>query len=123
MLTFLHSNTATHCVYTYYQNYLCLVHQARLPAQSGKSKAPKEVKVFGIGVIFLSIYAAYEILLAFPFGSVRMFDFMVSKIIIPSLTWIFGLGVAGCVIVIPLCAYKMFRVLFEKDAVELSESR
>ena len=50
---------------------------------------------------------------------VRMFDFVVGKIILPCLTWLFGLGVAGCVIVIPLCASKMFRVLFEKDAPEL----
>jgi hypothetical protein len=50
-----------------------------------------------------------------------MFDFVVGKIIVPSLSWIFGLGVAGCVIVIPLCAYKMFRVLFEKDAAELAD--
>ncbi len=50
-----------------------------------------------------------------------MFDFVVIKIIIPALTWVFGLGVAGCVIVIPLCAFKMFRVLLEKDAPGLSE--
>jgi hypothetical protein len=49
----------------------------------------------------------------------RMFDFVVGKIIVPSLSWIFGMGVAGCVIVIPLCAYKMFRVLFEKDVPEV----
>jgi len=50
-----------------------------------------------------------------------MFDFVVGKVILPSLSWIFGLGVAGCVIVIPLCAYKMFRVLFEKDVVEVGD--
>jgi hypothetical protein len=50
-----------------------------------------------------------------------MFDFLVGKIIVPSLSCVFGLGVAGCVIVIPLCAYKMFRVLFEKDAPELAD--
>jgi hypothetical protein len=54
-------------------------------------------------------------------GVWAVFDFLVSKIILPSLSWLFGLGVAGCVIVIPLCAYKMFRVLFEKDAPELGE--
>ncbi len=48
-----------------------------------------------------------------------MFDFVVTKIFIPALTWIFGLGVAGCVIVIPLCAYKMIRVLFENDTEEV----
>ena len=48
-----------------------------------------------------------------------MFDFLVTKIFIPSFTYIFAIGIAGCVIVIPLCAYKMFRVLFEKDTGEL----
>lgn len=50
-----------------------------------------------------------------------MFDFVIVKIVIPTLTWIFALGVAGCVIVIPMCAFKMFRVLLEKDAPELGE--
>jgi len=44
-----------------------------------------------------------------------MVDFLVRKLGLPSLSWLFGLGVAGCVMVIPLCAYKMFRVLLEKD--------
>lgn len=48
-----------------------------------------------------------------------MFDFLVTKIFIPTFSGIFAIGVAGCVIVIPLCAYKMFRVLFEKDTGEL----
>ena len=47
-----------------------------------------------------------------------MFDFLVTKIFIPTFTFIFAIGIAGCVIVIPLCAYKMFRVLFEKDTEE-----
>ncbi len=47
-----------------------------------------------------------------------MFDFFVTRIFIPSFTFIFAIGIAGCVIVIPLCAYKMFRVLFEKDTEE-----
>ena len=47
-----------------------------------------------------------------------MFDFAISKIIVPALTFIFGVGIVGCAIVIPVCAYKMFRILFEKDAVE-----
>ena len=47
-----------------------------------------------------------------------MFNFLVTKIFIPVFTLIFAIGVAGCLIVIPLCAYKMFRVLFEKDAEE-----
>jgi hypothetical protein len=45
-----------------------------------------------------------------------MIEFFVAKIVTPGLSWVFGAGVAGCVIVIPICAYKMFRVLFEKDA-------
>ena len=48
-----------------------------------------------------------------------MFDFVVTKLFIPIFTFVFAVGVAGCLIVIPLCAYKMFRVLFEKDAEEL----
>jgi len=48
-----------------------------------------------------------------------MFDFLVTKIFIPTFTGIFAIGIAGCLIVIPLCAYKMFRVLFEKDTGEL----
>ena len=52
---------------------------------------------------------------------VPVFDLLVSKIIQPSLSFIFGLGVAGCLVVIPLCAYKMFRVLFEKDAPETGD--
>ena len=36
----------------------------------------------------------------------------VSKI----LTWLWLIGMAGCVIVIPWSAIKMFAVLFEKDA-------
>lgn len=47
-----------------------------------------------------------------------MFDFFVIKIIIPTLTWIFALGLVGCALVIPMCAFKMFRVLFEKDSDE-----
>ena len=45
-----------------------------------------------------------------------MFEFLVTKVFAPGLAWIFGAGVVGCVIVIPVCAYKMFRVLFENDA-------
>ena len=57
-----------------------------------------------------------------PRGAYRerpMFDFLVTKIFIPAFTGIFAIGIAGCLIVIPLCAYKMFRVLFEKDTGEL----
>jgi hypothetical protein len=48
-----------------------------------------------------------------------MFDFVVVKLIVPVLTWMFGIGMAGCVIVIPWCAFKMFSVLFEKDQPDL----
>jgi hypothetical protein len=44
-----------------------------------------------------------------------MFDWLVTRIFVPVLTWMFGIGLAGCVIVIPWCAFKMFSVLFEKD--------
>ena len=44
-----------------------------------------------------------------------MFDWLVTQLIVPFLTWLFGIGVAGCIIVIPWCAVKMFAVLFEKD--------
>ncbi len=49
-------------------------------------------------------------------GKSLMFEFLVTKLIAPGLAWIFGAGVVGCVIVIPVCAYKMLRVLFEQDA-------
>jgi hypothetical protein len=31
------------------------------------------------------------------------------------LTWLFVIGTAGCLVVIPIAAYKMFSVLFEED--------
>jgi len=34
------------------------------------------------------------------------------------LTLVFMIGVAGCLVTIPLAAYKFFSVLFEKDADE-----
>ena len=51
-----------------------------------------------------------------------MFDSVVLKIIIPFLTWMFGIGIVGCLIVIPWCAFKMFSVLFEKDEAEKDEA-
>lgn len=30
-------------------------------------------------------------------------------------TWMFVIGIGGCVIVIPVAAYRMFSVLFETD--------
>jgi hypothetical protein len=44
-----------------------------------------------------------------------MFDFAI-KVIANILTWMFVVGMAGCVVVIPWAAIKMFSVLFEKDA-------
>lgn len=46
-----------------------------------------------------------------------MFDSAVQAIA-NVLTWTFVVGMAGCVIVIPWCAIKMFSVLFEKDVAE-----
>lgn len=31
------------------------------------------------------------------------------------LTWLFVIGMAGCVVVIPITAYRLFSVLFSKD--------
>jgi hypothetical protein len=31
------------------------------------------------------------------------------------LAWMFVIGVAGCLLVIPVTAYRLFAVLFEKD--------
>jgi hypothetical protein len=32
------------------------------------------------------------------------------------LAWTFAIGVAGCLLVIPITAYRLFAVLFEKDS-------
>jgi hypothetical protein len=34
------------------------------------------------------------------------------------LTWLFAIGVGGCLITIPIVAWKFFSVLLEKDDVE-----
>ena len=39
----------------------------------------------------------------------------VFSLLSPLLTLLFVVGLAGCVIVIPLVAFKLFRVLFEED--------
>ena len=40
----------------------------------------------------------------------------VAKVVILVLSWAFLVGVAGCVIlVIPIAAYQLFSVLFQKD--------
>jgi hypothetical protein len=44
-----------------------------------------------------------------------MFEWMVVSLIVPVITWMFWIGVAGCTVVMPWCAVKMFAVLFEKD--------
>jgi hypothetical protein len=33
-----------------------------------------------------------------------------------SLSWLFAIGLAGCLIVIPVAAVRMFSVLFEQDS-------
>jgi hypothetical protein len=43
-----------------------------------------------------------------------MFDFLV-KIPAHVLSWLFAIGMAGCLLVIPITAYRLFSVLFEKD--------
>ena len=40
----------------------------------------------------------------------------VFSLLAPLLTLLFIVGMAGCVIVIPLVAFKLFRVLFEADS-------
>ncbi len=46
-----------------------------------------------------------------------MFDFLV-KIVAHVLSWTFVIGLAGCLLVIPVAAYQLFSVLFEKDRPE-----
>ena len=57
--------------------------------------------------------------------AVQAFDFLflynalverVFSLISPVLTLLFEIGMAGCLIVIPMVAYKLFRVLFEDDS-------
>jgi hypothetical protein len=48
-----------------------------------------------------------------------MFDTLV-YVISHVLTWMFAIGMAGCLVVIPWSAIKMFSVLFEKDAPDES---
>ena len=40
------------------------------------------------------------------------------KIIAHVLSWMFAIGMAGCLLVIPITAYRLFSVLFEKDRPE-----
>lgn len=46
-----------------------------------------------------------------------MFGFL-SRIVAHSLSWLFVIGMAGCLLVIPVAAYQLFSVLFEKDRPE-----
>ena len=48
------------------------------------------------------------------FGGVDMFDFLVT-ILAHVLSWMFVIGMAGCLLVIPIRAYRLFKALFEKD--------
>jgi hypothetical protein len=46
-----------------------------------------------------------------------MIDFL-AKIGAHFLSWTFVIGMAGCLLVIPVAAYQLFSVLFEKDRPE-----
>ncbi len=50
-------------------------------------------------------------------GVVDMIDFL-AKIGAHVLSWTFVIGMAGCLLVIPVAAYQLFSVLFEKDRPE-----
>ena len=53
----------------------------------------------------------------------EMFD-SVAKIAILVLTWMFVIGMAVCaVLVIPIAAYELFSVLFEKDHPDETNAR
>jgi len=43
-----------------------------------------------------------------------MFDLLVT-ILAHVLSWMFVIGVAGCLFVLPITAYRLFSALFEKD--------
>lgn len=43
-----------------------------------------------------------------------MFDSLI-KTLAHLLSWMFLIGLAGCIVVIPIAAYRLFSVLFEKD--------
>ena len=40
----------------------------------------------------------------------------VFSLVSPLLTLLFAIGMTGCLLVIPMVAYKLFRVLFEDDS-------
>jgi hypothetical protein len=57
------------------------------------------------------------------FGGVHVFDFLFS-ILLYVLSWMFVIGVAVCaVLVIPITAYRLFSVLFEKDHPDETHAR
>ena len=43
-----------------------------------------------------------------------MFDFLVT-ILAHVLSWMFVIGIVGCLFVHPITAYRLFKALFEKD--------
>ena len=60
-----------------------------------------------------------------PQRNLRAFDFLfrynalverVFSLISPLLTLLFAIGMTGCLLVIPMVAFKLFRVLFEDDS-------
>jgi hypothetical protein len=56
------------------------------------------------------------------FGAVDVFDFL-AKIVAHVLSWMFVIGVAGTVLLaIPVAAYQLFSVLFEKDRPDEKET-
>ena len=56
------------------------------------------------------------------FGAVDMFD-LLAKIFAHALTWMFVIGVAGTVLLaIPVAAYQLFSVLFERDRPDEKET-
>jgi hypothetical protein len=46
-----------------------------------------------------------------------MFD-LLAKFVAHLLSWTFIIGLAGCLLVIPVAAFQLFSVLFEKDRPE-----
>ena len=44
-----------------------------------------------------------------------MFNYLVGGLA-HLMTWLFVIGIVGCLAVIPVTAYQLFSVLFEKDA-------
>ena len=47
-------------------------------------------------------------------GACTVFDLFI-EIFARVMSWMFVIGVSGCLFVIPITAYRLFSVLFEKD--------